>query len=417
MRPYHLRIGIVVDSFPTISETFILNQIIDLKNLGHEVSILTFHCDKSGIAYEQVREHYLDKMIQKFVFPPQGLLKRIALVNQIIWRNLLHLNFKELIVSLSPIRHGKQALNFSTFFEAQWFILNSRFDIIHAHFGHNGAFIGNLKKLGFLKNTKLITTFHGYDISPNQIPLWEEKYKELFMQSSFVTVNSQYSEDIIRKINQRALVKRLPVGVDTEFFKPKQKDSSSTFRILFCGRLISLKGPHLAIEIMKQLINEDKIENIILNIVGGGDLLNELENQVSTNRLIDYVLFHNKTSHTEVKELMQQSDLLVLPGITDKSTGRAETQGLVIQEAQAMEIPVLVSSAGGMKYGLIDNITGFVVEEGDINGFCKRIIQLKDDKELRIQMGKKGRAYVKENFERRILLEDLLDEYNKILVK
>ena len=88
------------------------------------------------------------------------------------------------------------------------------------------------------------------------------------------------------------------------------------------------------------------------------------------------------------------SDLFVFPGIHDKH-GRAETQGLVLQEAQAMELPVIVSDVGGMKYGMINDITGFVVEEKNIAGFVDKIELLIADKELRKEMGKQGRMVLK----------------------
>ena len=38
-----MRIAVVVETFPTISETFIVNQILGYLNAGHEVRILAYH--------------------------------------------------------------------------------------------------------------------------------------------------------------------------------------------------------------------------------------------------------------------------------------------------------------------------------------------------------------------------------------
>ena len=75
--------------------------------------------------------------------------------------------------------------------------------------------------------------------------------------------------------------------------------------------------------------------------------------------------------------MVASSDIFLLPGITEVSTGRAETQGIVILEAQSMELPVLVSDAGGMKYGVNNNHTGYVIAESCINSFVEKILLLK----------------------------------------
>ena len=113
---------------------------------------------------------------------------------------------------------------------------------------------------------------------------------------------------------------------------------------------------------------------------------------------------------------MRKANFFVLPGITEE-TGRAETQGLVIQEAQAIGLPVIVSDAGGMKYGLIDLETGFILPEGDINAFAEIIKKLIQNPKLAENLGKKGRQYVVENFDSKVLGERLLKIYKELLSK
>ena len=108
---------------------------------------------------------------------------------------------------------------------------------------------------------------------------------------------------------------------------------------------------------------------------------------------------------------MDNSDIFLLPGIHDEITGRAENQGLVIQEAQAMNLPVVVSDAGGMKYGLINNETGYVIKEKNIDEFVEKLNILIDNPFLRLSMGIKGRKYVVENFDSKILYKKLISYY------
>ena len=68
-----------------------------------------------------------------------------------------------------------------------------------------------------------------------------------------------------------------------------------------------------------------------------------------------------------------------------------------------MQLTVVVSDAGGMKYGLIDNETGFVVKEKDIQEFSNKIELLHNNSDLKEIMGKKGRQFVIENYDINVL--------------
>ena len=112
---------------------------------------------------------------------------------------------------------------------------------------------------------------------------------------------------------------------------------------------------------------------------------------------------------------LELADVFLLPGRIDPITKRVETQGLVIQEAQAMEIPVIVSDVGGMKYGLRQGKSGFVIKEGKIMDFIAAIEKLILNPKLKTNMGIEGRKFVKDNYDMRILTKRLLEIYSKVL--
>jgi len=107
---------------------------------------------------------------------------------------------------------------------------------------------------------------------------------------------------------------------------------------------------------------------------------------------------------------MKEADIFILPGTT--VDGRAENQGLVIQEAQAMELPVIISDAGGMNEGIINGETGFVVKEKDIKAFADKVQLLADDRNLIKSMGKAGRIFVEQHFDSAVLNRKLLSIYS-----
>jgi colanic acid/amylovoran biosynthesis glycosyltransferase len=109
--------------------------------------------------------------------------------------------------------------------------------------------------------------------------------------------------------------------------------------------------------------------------------------------------------------MMELSDIFLYPGITFNKRG--ENQGLVLQEAQAMQLPVLISDAGGMQEGVTDGVTGFVLPENDILGFVRNIELLASDSLLRKKMGEAGRQMVTEKYNIDLLNIQLLKLYQK----
>src|SRR5690606_21303860 len=109
----------------------------------------------------------------------------------------------------------------------------------------------------------------------------------------------------------------------------------------------------------------DKIDKEFeLLIIGDGPDYNFLQSMINDLNLENIATLLGSMTQERIKDYFSSSDIFLFPGICDPDTRRCETQGLVIQEAQAMEVPVVVSDVGGMKYGLIDGVTGFVVKEG-----------------------------------------------------
>src|SRR5690606_9840436 len=121
------------------------------------------------------------------------------------------------------------------------------------------------------------------------------------------------------------------------------------------------KGADVAIDVVREL-HEIGYKSARLHLIGDGKLRDQLKLRVHEAQLENYVIFYGALTQEAIKVRFEQTDVFIMPGRYD-SEGRAETQGLVIQEAQAMELPVVVSNVGGMKYGLLPNESGFLIAE------------------------------------------------------
>jgi colanic acid/amylovoran biosynthesis glycosyltransferase len=267
--------------------------------------------------------------------------------------------------------------------------------------------------MGFFQNAELITTFHGVDMKPTELKKNRRRYQNIFQQNVRLTTNNPYGKELIQKIKPNyENISILPVGLDTEYFKGKIKNQN--FTVLFCGRFVEFKAAVLIPEIAEYLKKDGQLNDTQFVLIGSGSQDRKIRKLVKNYKLQNHFKMLGDLTQDQVKKEMQKASVFLMPGIVE-SSGRAETQGLVIQEAQAMQVPVLVSDAGGMKYGMSNSKTGYVIPENDIAGYAEKIKFFKDNPEKRKQMGKAAREYVLKNFDSKVLGKQLEKIYREAL--
>ncbi len=408
-----LDVAFVLPFFPVTTETFIVNQVIYLLERGHRVTIFSFSQPYDSFFQKNVLDYDLLNKVVYYNDPKVSKIGRYWDLLMFLIKNHKHIQWKRFIQVLNFFKYGKKALNLRNFLKYKWILDYGPFDILHAHFGNRAAYIAEMKKLGYFFNTGFITSFHGYDIKPNLFPTYRNQYKDLFEEVNLITVNSQYTYSLLKELTSEEKLRILPVGLDCKLFKKLEYKKGEDFTILFVGRFVEFKGPKLALEIINLLVSRGYRE-IKMILVGEGELKEEIQDYIVKCNLQKNVELTGALDQEDVIKIMNKADVFLLPGIYDKD-GRAETQGLVIQEAQAMELPVIISDAGGMKNGMLDMETGFVVKAGDIKGFAEKIIFFIENEKQRKHMGECGRNYVLKNFDSELLGKQLETFYYSIL--
>lgn len=142
---------------------------------------------------------------------------------------------------------------------------------------------------------------------------------------------------------------------------PKELHPEITFG--FTGRIIHTKGVHLLCEAFNNVEGNAK-----LLIYGDyeSDYGKRLKEQYSSDRIQFKGPYHNN----ELQSVLDSLDVLVCPSIW------LENAPLVIQEAQSVELPVLVSDRGGMAELVHDGIDGFTFKLGDAKDLRNKIQDL-----------------------------------------
>jgi glycosyltransferase involved in cell wall biosynthesis len=82
-------------------------------------------------------------------------------------------------------------------------------------------------------------------------------------------------------------------------------------------------------------------------------------------------------------------------------------------EAMSHGVPVIATTAGGLGWVIEDDVSGIVVEPGDVDGLRDAICRLRDDPELRARYGEGGRRRARERFGWDHVNELTLDAYRQ----
>lgn len=228
-----------------------------------------------------------------------------------------------------------------------------------------------------------------------QVICVSNRVRELLLQSGVPVHNA-------RIIHGGTNVERF-AGVNERNF------GSGHLKLLYAGQLVRHKGVHTAIEAMAKLVNEQKVTQVNLTIVGSGhpDYEAYLRNLIAREGLKEFVTFHGPASKEQMPALFQQFEVLIFPSIYEEPLAR------VTQEAMAAALVVVGTTTGGTKEILRNGETGLTFEPEDAAGLAEQINRLIIDPDLCQRLAKTGRKTVLEHF----TLDKMVNEIEAYLVE
>lgn len=164
------------------------------------------------------------------------------------------------------------------------------------------------------------------------------------------------------------------------------------FVVLFVGNLVKRKGA----ELLPRALATIGDPAVKLIIVGDGPERTRLERRIIELGLSDRVFLTGRVSDVEPYYFL--ADVFSMPSFFEPMSGDIEGLGIVYIEAQQRGVPVIGTHSGGIPEAIDKDRSGFIVAENDIEGLARRIVMLRDDPDLRREMGERGRVFVREMF-------------------
>jgi glycosyltransferase involved in cell wall biosynthesis len=240
-----------------------------------------------------------------------------------------------------------------------------RAHVVHAHEFHVGvaAIVA-----AAVSRAPLIISEHWSALALGRLPADElDRARRYFRRA---TVVSPVSYDLARRLEpltDATTVTPVPNPVDTKLFvPPDRRNANGDVRLLAVGNLTAIKGHRVLIEAMGRLVNA--LPGVSLDIVGDGELRDELEKQARRSGLAPYVRFHGRLSRPDVAEMMRSADLLVLPSLW-------ENLPCVLLEATSAGLPVVATRVGGIAE-IVDASNGQLVEPDSDTALVDGIVRV-----------------------------------------
>lgn len=176
-------------------------------------------------------------------------------------------------------------------------------------------------------------------------------------------------------------------GIDTDFYRPAADDVRGEDRIVAVSGLREAKGTRDLLEASIAL-SARRPHSLVL--VGDGPLRSTADAAAAEH---PHIRVRGQLDREGVRRELAAATVFALP--TKRDGEWREAAGLVLLEAQASGVPVVVYDSGGAREMLEDGVTGSLIEEGDVGALTDALDQIMALSAAdRREMGRRARDWV-----------------------
>ncbi len=382
-------VAYIMSRFPKISETFILNEILELRRQGVDIEIFALIREREDVMHPEVADlvrdaHYAPVLSLRVLASQVAWLVRAPCRYLGAWVRVLRGNLRSRAALIRSFYIVPQAAAFAR--ELQTLGVEHA----HAHYATYPALTAYV--IHRLVGLPYSFTAHAHDIYVDR-PMLEEK----LAAASFVVTISNFNRDLLLRLYGRAAdhVHVVRCGVDTELFLPAPRAPHPEPTILCVGSLQEYKGQAYLVQACELLVRRGLQLRCLL--VGEGRDRRELEHLVQRLGLEQVVSFLGSQPRDVVRDLLGRADVFALPSITARN-GQMEGIPVALMEALASGVPVVASDLSGIGELVEHERNGLLVPERDVEALAGALSQLASDEERRRQFGRTGRQTILASF-------------------
>ncbi len=186
-------------------------------------------------------------------------------------------------------------------------------------------------------------------------------------------------------------------------FLPKMPDVITNHQqkvVLFLGRFSKEKGVLRLIDIWKKVQEEAKCREWNLVFVGDGVLKEAMQDKINKLNLNDTIIIKGFTNDVE-KEYLSASIYAM--------SSYSEGFGMVLIESASYALPSVAFDIAGLSDIIENEKSGFLIEDGNLQEFAKKLQLLMRDENLRKTMGENAKIHTKKHFSKELVLQKWQD--------
>lgn len=406
-----MRIAYFVDSFPLISETFVLGQVCGMIDRGHDVVIYANRLAESKVQHPAIEKYrLLDKTV---VLPevPRRVRDRLRAALQALRTAAASGRFLAALRCLNLFRFGRSALNGSLLIRFAPLITEEPFQVLHCQFGQLGVPVQSVRECGITAGA-LITSFRGTDAMKiaSRKP---QRFARLFENGDRFLVVSRSIGKRLQELGCPAeKISILRSGVDlTRFEYRGHAELHDPVRLLTVARLAPIKGIEYALRAVRLLSSSGV--NVEYRVLGDGPSAARLAELARSLGIDRQIVFEGRVDARRVREALRGADILLAPSVTGPG---GEQEGLPnsLKEAMAIGIPSITTHTGGIPELILDERTGYIVDEKDETALAQTVMRLVGNWRSTRAVIEEGRRKVESEYDLAALNRDIEDIYEEV---
>jgi len=383
-------IGYLLRMYPRFSQTFIVNEILELQRQGLEVKVASLRKPTDGLFHESI-----SRVRGKVHYLPETILSDFGKVRRAGWASLNRRPAAYLRGLVCVLRHaGAGWIDLAQAALLLRWVKKQRIDHVHVHFGTQEATVALLANI--LGGLSYSLTLHAFDIFIDNVD------RRLLARK----INASQFTVTVTRFNRRYLAKHIPGvdpdkirvnhnGIDLDRFKAagRQREPSLLFAV---GRLIEKKGFIDLVRAVGRL--RDRGLPVHCKIAGDGPERARLEEEIRRAKLASHVELTGPLEQACVRDLMQRATCFALPCVQARD-GNVDALPTVLLESLASGCPSVSTRLSGIPEIIEDGLSGLLVPPGDDAALAQAIGRIIQDRSLAQRLAEGGRRRAEARFD------------------
>lgn len=383
------KIGYVLKMYPRFSETFIVNEILELERRGMDIHIFSLKRPKIGRFHTRVTQVRAEATYLT--------LRGSAPVLRVHRRLLLKFRGRYLRALLSALSRRKRSA-LTRFLQAGLLVdqlHQTGVAHLHAHFASTATRVAMFAHL--ISGIPYSFTAHAKDIFLNNLD--SRLLKQKISLADFVVTVSHFNKSYLTGLCGEVVKQKVRVvynGIDLTVFRPNHRAEREESHILGVGRLVEKKGFTYLVEACR-ILREWGVD-FRCEIVGYGPERPLLKSLIERYGLGDAVSLKKAERHSELVQRLRKATVFALPCVVAED-GNKDALPTVLLESMAVGLPVISTDLTGIPEIIDDGKTGLVVPQNDALALADALKKLLSDAQLRARLAVEARKKVERQFE------------------